>query len=130
MKTAARALTIALGLLFTASAFAEAPTPAVKASAEAPAAKDAKVAKPAKPTKAEIPAAPGGGDGKVWVNHKSKIYHCEGAPDYGKTKDGEYMAEADAKTKGNKAKGGKACAVKAAKEVKETKETKETKAAK
>jgi hypothetical protein len=51
-----------------------------------------------------------GGAGKVWVNSSSKTYHCEGSKFYGKTKTGEYMSEADAKTKGNHAVKGKACA--------------------
>ena len=55
-------------------------------------------------------AAAGGGDGKVWVNTKSKTYHCEGTKFYGKTKVGEYLTEADAKGKGNHADHGKACA--------------------
>lgn len=53
--------------------------------------------------------APGGGDGKVWVNMKSKTYHCQGTEHYGKTKAGEYMTEADAKAKGAHANHGKAC---------------------
>ncbi len=44
--------------------------------------------------------APAAGTGKVWVNTHSKIYHCEGSKFYGKTKQGEYMNEADAQTKG------------------------------
>ena len=54
-------------------------------------------------------AAPGSGDGKVWVNTASKTYHCPGTKYYGKTKAGEYMSEADAKAKGNHADHKKTC---------------------
>jgi hypothetical protein len=91
MKTHIRALTIALGLFCAASGFAQ------TAPAVAPAAAPAK-------------AAMAGGAGKVWVNSSSKTYHCEGTKFYGKTKTGEYMSEADAKSKGNHALKGKACA--------------------
>ena len=131
MKSNIRVLAIALGLCFAGAGFAATAVPAAGASAPAvaapataavPAVKasmapaatpavKADVAPAAKKTNTAMPTvAAGGGDGKVWVNDKSKTYHCEGSKFYGKTKDGAYMPEADAKTKGNHAAGGKACA--------------------
>lgn len=93
----------------------------------APAATPAPAAKPAPPAAAPAPApaapaataskappasqapAPGGGPGMVWVNSASKVYHCPSDRWYGKTKAGEYMTEADAKAKGNRADHNKPC---------------------
>ena len=97
-----RVLAVLLGLMCSATFVQAANKPASKASA--PAASTAAVSKTAPSA-----VAAGGGDGKVWVNTKSKTYHCEGTKYYGKTKVGEYMTEADAKTKGNHAEHGKAC---------------------
>jgi hypothetical protein len=44
------------------------------------------------------------------VNTRSKVYHCSGDKYYGKTKQGKYMPEAEAKSSGFKPSGGKACA--------------------
>src|ERR1700679_4289621 len=42
-------------------------------------------------------------DTVVWVNTKSNIYHFGGKRDYGNTKQGAYMCEADAKAAGDRA---------------------------
>lgn len=65
-------------------------------------------AKPQKPA-ADKPSIATGGSGKVWVNSKSRVYHCEKDRWYGKTKAGEYMTEAEAKAKGNHPDHGKPC---------------------
>lgn len=127
MKILVKSLALSVGLLLTAHGFAQTSSSAsaTKPAASAPAAKNsvmvanpvapeatgttAAPAKSAAKTAAPAPAAAGGGDGKVWVNSASKVYHCAGMKYYGKTKAGEYMSEADAKAKGNHANNKKAC---------------------
>jgi hypothetical protein len=102
------------------SAAPAAPPPAAPAAAPPPAAPPPAAAPAPKPSAAKPkPAAAATGAGEfqteaeakgrcptdtvVWVNTKSGVYHFAGTRNYGKTKQGAYMCEADAKAAGRRA---------------------------
>ena len=115
MKSQVQALLVVIGLFGAATGFTQT-APAAKASAATSgspglaAAGSKKVAAATAKTTSPMTEAAGVGDDKVWVNSKSRSYHCAGTKYYGKTKVGEYLTEMDAKSKGNHADHGKACA--------------------
>jgi hypothetical protein len=46
---------------------------------------------------------------RVWLNTRSGVYHCPGTRYYGTTKSGTYLSELDARSRGHRPAGGKAC---------------------
>lgn len=76
------------------------------AAAPAPA---APAAKPVNTASTSASGAASGGPGMVWVNKSTKAYHCSSDKWYGKTRNGEYLSEADARSQGFHASHGKTC---------------------
>jgi Protein of unknown function (DUF3761) len=51
----------------------------------------------------------GAGPVKVWANKDTRVYHCPSDKFYGKTANGTYMSESDARAQGLKPEHGKSC---------------------
>ena len=99
-----------------AMAPAPAPVPAAAPARPAPVATTTPAAAPAARAPRTMPTpgpvAAGGGNGQVWVNMKTKVYHCQGDRWYGTSKDGQYMSESAATAAGARASRGKTCGAK------------------
>ena len=63
----------------------------------------------AAPAEAAAQDDKGNPDVKVWVNTASGVYHCPGSRWYGKTKQGQYMTQAEAQEKRYRPAYGKVC---------------------
>jgi hypothetical protein len=106
-------------LITSASCFAQdvTPSPSPEASASPKKTHRHRAAAQMSPTPAPVAAsvngsqgpvtamtpATGGGNGQVWVNSATHVYHKEGSRFYGKTKHGKYMSEQDAIKEGDHA---------------------------
>jgi hypothetical protein len=63
----------------------------------------------ARPSVAGISSPEGNPDVRVWVNTNSGVYHCPGTRWYGRTKEGVYMTQREAREKGNRPAYGSVC---------------------
>jgi hypothetical protein len=61
------------------------------------------------PPKPAAEQAPGAAPDKVWLNDSTKVYHCPGDRYYGRTRQGHYVTEAQAKAAGAHGPRGESC---------------------
>lgn len=92
-----------------APASAAAPTAAPASAPASSTASPARAAKSSLSATNNVAAAPGGGPGMVWLNTPTNVYHCPSSRYYGKTKEGKYVTEAQAKAAGAHPDHGKGC---------------------
>jgi DNA uptake protein ComE-like DNA-binding protein len=79
------------------------PSSAAPATAAAPPTPPPSPAAPAASAKTSPPVQGSPGNGIVWVNTATGVYHKEGSRYYGKTKNGKYMSVTDAEKAGYRA---------------------------
>jgi hypothetical protein len=92
---------VALGTIFSATlAFAQ-PVIQQTNATTSKTAKAPKAAPAPPPTASDIASAKS--KGLVWVNLNTKVYHASKDKEYGTTKNGKFMTEADAKAAGARA---------------------------
>jgi hypothetical protein len=120
MNKSLKSISIALGVALSFSVLAQAPatppssnqpTPAAVPMAKTPTAPlgGPAASAPMQTAPSTQPMAATGGPGQVWLNSKTKVYHCFGSKYYGKTVAGSYMTEDQAKAAGGHADHGKTC---------------------
>lgn len=100
-------LIAAAGLVFATSASAQSSPKSAQGSAKA-STKSGR-ASPKSDQGAAKSAQPKALQTRVWVNRDTKVYHCPASLYYGKTRNGEFMEEAQARGYGNRAVEGQGC---------------------